>query len=771
MRRDKYEDERGSGGNGGSSWISYSDMMASLLLVFVLMLCVSLLKYFTAPKEEDLRQQQSIEEQLKEIEMREADLAKREEKLAKALAELEKERAELQKAQEQLERDQAELQKAQEKLAKDQAELLKAQEKLDKDQTELQKAQEQLDKDQAELQKAQEQLENGKAELQKAQEQLENGQAELQKAQEQLENGKAELQKAQEQLENGQAELQKAQEQLEKNQAELQKAQEQLAKDQAALAQLEKDQAELQKAQEQLAKDRTELQAAQEQLAKDRTALAQQKKDQAELQKTQEQLSKDRAELQAAQEQLAKDRTTLAQLEKDQAELQEAQEQLAKDQAALQAAQERLQKDQQALEQEKKELEEARAALAQDRILLEEELATLETEKEQLKKEQAELTEAQDQLRLEREAFLAEKEAEAAPTPEPESEWQREIQREIEKQQAILDQYSLRSLIIASQYSVFENSGLNITINQDTGNITMPNFILFDAGSSELSDEGKQFLDTFIPLYLEVLMRPEYESDISEVLIEGHTDSFFSTSMELSQQRALRVMAYSMQMPALTEAQRAYLTDRATFIGRGFTDPVFDKDGQVNREASRRVEIKFQIRDSHLLAETDLVGELTSRLNEAGVPASVNPETGDVLPDGILFFEAGEDTLTEEGKTFIREFLPVYLEVLMKPGYRKQVGMLIIEGTADRLVPDADHLELSQRRTVHVMEYCMQLDLTEEQLAYLQKTLATAGRTAADSADGTGGQTEDNAGAQVTFRFRLKNADSLTELRNLLQDN
>ena len=652
MRRDKYEDERGSGGNGGSSWISYSDMMASLLLVFVLMLCVSLLKYFTAPKEEDLKQHQSIEEQLKEIEVREADLAKREEKLAKALAELEKERAELQKAQEQLEKDQSELQKAQEQLEKDQAELQKAQEQLEKDQAELQKAQEQLEKDQSELQKAQEQLEKD------------------------------------------QTELQKAQEQLEMDQAEMQKAQEQLKKDQAALAQLEKEQTELQK----------------------------------------------------------------------------AQEQLAKDQAALQAAQERLQKDQQALEQEKKELEEVRAALKQDRILLEEELAAFETEKEQLKKQQAELKEAQEQLRLEQEAFRAEKEAEATSTLEPEAEWQREIQQGIEKQQAILDQYSLRSRIIASQSNTFENSGLNITINQDTGDITTPNFILFDAGSSELSDEGKQFLDDFIPLYLEVLMRPEYESDISEVIIEGHTDSPFSTDMELSQQRAARVIAYSMQMPALTEAQRAYLTDRAMFIGRGFTDPVFNEDGQINREASRRVEIKFQIRDNHLLAETELVGELTNRLNETGITASVNPETGSVLPDGIHFFEAGEDTLTEEGKTFIREFLPVYLEVLMEPRYQQQVEMLIIEGTADRLVPDAERLELSQRRAAHVMEYCMQLDLTEAELVYLQKMLATAGRTAADSAEGTDGRTEDNADVQVTFGFRLKNSNSLTKMKNLLQD-
>ena len=680
MRRDKYEDERGSGGNGGSSWISYSDMMASLLLVFVLMLCVSLLKYFTAPKEEDLKQHQSIEEQLKEIEVREADLAKREEKLAKALAELEKERAELQKAQEQMEKDQSELQKAQEQLEKDQAELQKAQEQLEKDQTELQKAQEQLEKDQAELQKAQEQLEKDQSELQKAQEQL------------------------------------------------------------------EKDQSELQKAQEQLEKDQTELQKAQEQLAKDQ------------------------AELQKAQEQLKKDQAALAQLEKEQTELQKAQEQLAKDQAALQAAQERLQKDQQALEQEKKELEEVRAALKQDRILLEEELAAFETEKEQLKKQQAELKEAQEQLRLEQEAFRAEKEAEATSTLEPEAEWQREIQQGIEKQQAILDQYSLRSRIIASQSNTFENSGLNITINQDTGDITTPNFILFDAGSSELSDEGKQFLDAFIPLYLEVLMRPEYESDISEVIIEGHTDSPFSTDMELSQQRAARVIAYSMQMPALTEDQRAYLTDRAMFIGRGFTDPVFNEDGQINREASRRVEIKFQIRDNHLPVETELVGELTSRLNEAGITASVNPETGYVLPDGVHFFEAGEDTLTEEGKTFIREFLPVYLEVLMEPRYQQQVEMLIIEGTAERLVPDAERLELSQRRAANVMEYCMHLDLTEAQLAYLQKMLATAGRTAADSTEGTSGRTEDKTGAQVIFGFRLKNSNSLTELKNILQD-
>ena len=52
---------RGSSG-GGASWISYSDMMAALLLVFVLVLCYSLYQYFSMleTKTRELEQQQLI---------------------------------------------------------------------------------------------------------------------------------------------------------------------------------------------------------------------------------------------------------------------------------------------------------------------------------------------------------------------------------------------------------------------------------------------------------------------------------------------------------------------------------------------------------------------------------------------------------------------------------------------------------------------------------------------------------------------------------------
>lgn len=47
MARQRIQNNRAGRSGGGSAWISYSDMMAALLLVFVLILCVSLAQYFT----------------------------------------------------------------------------------------------------------------------------------------------------------------------------------------------------------------------------------------------------------------------------------------------------------------------------------------------------------------------------------------------------------------------------------------------------------------------------------------------------------------------------------------------------------------------------------------------------------------------------------------------------------------------------------------------------------------------------------------------------
>ena len=63
MARQRIHNRRASRGNtGGASWISYSDMMAALLLIFVLILSYSLYQYFTMleTKTRELDEQRSI---------------------------------------------------------------------------------------------------------------------------------------------------------------------------------------------------------------------------------------------------------------------------------------------------------------------------------------------------------------------------------------------------------------------------------------------------------------------------------------------------------------------------------------------------------------------------------------------------------------------------------------------------------------------------------------------------------------------------------------
>ena len=70
--------------------------------------------------------------------------------------------------------------------------------------------------------------------------------------------------------------------------------------------------------------------------------------------------------------------------------------------------------------------------------------------------------------------------------------------------------------------------------------------MLFSTGQYRLTDEGRARINAFLPVYLNVLFSDEYRPYISEIIIEGHTDSLggYIQNLELSQQRAGAVAAY-----------------------------------------------------------------------------------------------------------------------------------------------------------------------------------------------------------------------------------
>ena len=184
----------------------------------------------------------------------------------------------------------------------------------------------------------------------------------------------------------------------------------------------------------------------------------------------------------------------------------------------------------------------------------------------------------------------------------------REQQKVMLEQQAKLDKLvGVRSQVVEALESEFSGSDMNMQIDANTGAITLNSSILFDVNEYELKESGQEFLKEFMPRYLSVLLKPQFKSYISEIIIEGHTDTdgTYLYNLELSQERALSVASFCLEddNSVLAKDELEVRRPMLTANGRSYSDPIQNADGQIDYDASRRVEFKFRLSDEEIVDE------------------------------------------------------------------------------------------------------------------------------------------------------------------------
>ncbi|MBQ7519109.1 MAG: OmpA family protein, partial [Clostridia bacterium] len=150
----------------------------------------------------------------------------------------------------------------------------------------------------------------------------------------------------------------------------------------------------------------------------------------------------------------------------------------------------------------------------------------------------------------------------------------------------IADLLGVRTRIVEELSSALARARISATVDKTTGDIVLESTLMFEFGKSEISDAGKSQLDRLIPVYLGVLMSPEYKDYVAEIIIEGHTDSTgtYAGNLKLSQERALAVANYCQQMGSLTRAQKEALRQIVTAQGRANANPVLRADGTEDED-------------------------------------------------------------------------------------------------------------------------------------------------------------------------------------------
>ncbi len=176
-----------------------------------------------------------------------------------------------------------------------------------------------------------------------------------------------------------------------------------------------------------------------------------------------------------------------------------------------------------------------------------------------------------------------------------------------EQQQKLDDIIGVRKEIVEALSREFGDSDLKVSVDERTGAITFDSSILFDYNKAVITASGKEFLSEFMPRYADVLLSSKYRNNISEIIIEGHTDTegAYLFNLQLSQRRALAVAEFCLsdKSDILPENQLDEMRTLISATGRSYSSPIYGEDGEVDMDASRRVEILFRLKDEEMVRE------------------------------------------------------------------------------------------------------------------------------------------------------------------------
>ena len=245
---------------------------------------------------------------------------------------------------------------------------------------------------------------------------------------------------------------------------------------------------------------------------------------------------------------------------------------------------------------------------------LDEQAGTLKSQDEQIKSKDKQIKSQDEEL-----SSLVEKLAKQQETLEAQQKKLKEQQSALDEKTELLEEQQekidkiigVKAEVVEALQKEFEKKNLNVDIDPQTGALTLNANVMFDYDQAELTDSGKMTLSMVLPTYCKVLLDDSYKKYLGEIIIDGYTDTDgdYSYNLELSQKRSLAVAQYLLDIKSdfLKDSQVQELKDCLTVNGHSMSDPVLDADGNVDKDASRRVEVKFRLKDEEMIQELNKI--------------------------------------------------------------------------------------------------------------------------------------------------------------------
>ncbi len=338
----------------------------------------------------------------------------------------------------------------------------------------------------------------------------------------------------------------------------------------------------------------------------------------------------------------------LMQAQKNYAEKLKEQAKQLQTQNALNASQTQVNEQADQLASQKEQLDDQAAALSALQSQLDDQASQLDTQASQLAQQQTDLEDAQAAL-AQRQKDLDSAQAQI----DSQSAQLAQRDKDLAASQALLDEQTtlmaeqqeridkiigVKADLIAALNEEFQKNQIQVQIDSETGAIVLESNVLFDFNESVLLEEGTAILSQILPIYCDVLLSDEYIDYVAEIIVDGYTDTQgdYISNLELSQNRAFAVAEYLVAISSQNMSQESVslLLEKLTANGRSMSNPVLDANGNVDMDASRRVEVKFRLKDEEMIAQLQEMIEESGIGEAAAAGAAQQEEQGAASDDG-----------------------------------------------------------------------------------------------------------------------------------------
>ncbi len=151
-----------------------------------------------------------------------------------------------------------------------------------------------------------------------------------------------------------------------------------------------------------------------------------------------------------------------------------------------------------------------------------------------------------------------------------------------------------------------QSLGDNVQIDAESGSLRLSSNILFAKGQANLKESSKKELKRVFINYIGALTsNRNIKEHLDRIVIEGHTDSDggYLYNLNLSQKRAYAVMNYLL---TLDFTKKNNLKPLLVASGRSYQDAVM-VNGKEDKAASRRIEIKFTLKNEDAMGEIEKI--------------------------------------------------------------------------------------------------------------------------------------------------------------------